>query len=116
MPITLQEEDVIIEAGDGVKFTFAPLSLGAYFSKMENMDSEPTRAEFIKMLFRQIKSWEGVLNKDGKPAECNQENVEKLPGLLALTVFGLYAKSAGLTEDFAKNFEPLLKQKEAATA
>lgn len=116
MPITLQEEDVVIDVGDGVKFTFAPLSLGAYFSAMDGNETDISKEGFIKVLFKQIKSWEGVINKDGTPAECTQENVEKLPGPLALMVFGLYAKSAGLTEDFEKNFEALLNPKKDSAA
>lgn len=117
MPIVLQDEDIIIDVGEG-QFVFSPLSLNSFLGIAERGELEKfSKEQFMELLLGNLKSWKGIVDVEGKEAECTPNNfMKRLPGGVALIVIKKYADACGITEDFEKNFGELLSPKENSAA
>lgn len=107
MPIVVQDEEVLIEVEDA-KFRFSPMTLEEVFglsgfTPEGLVDRDAVIKNTLDLFPAKLKSWENIVDKDGKPLECTPENFKRLPAAVGMKVIRLYQAACGLTEDFEKN-------------
>jgi hypothetical protein len=114
MAITLATEDVVVDMPEAeAKFVFEPMSVEAFLNLPMGREAIDQKV-FLEAVILRLKSWEGVVDKDGNPVECSADNFKKIPGAIGMLIIKRYADASGVTEEFEKKFGELLKPNEAS--
>lgn len=89
---------------EGAIFKVRPLTgrqVLAMSTRVSEKDSDPE--VIYEVVIQTLDSWEGVVDGEGSPIECNEKNIEFLPLKAAIHVFEFAASLSGLTGEEAGN-------------
>lgn len=97
MPVKVRQR-IKVEVEDA-KFVFKPVVL----ADVASFTDKTPQNEILQLIAAKIESWEGVVDENDEPVECNKENfINLLPIDVSSKILKQLMERMGIGEEFAK--------------